>query len=186
MVTKDTNQEKASSGVQNGSLQTNSIEVTKVKKESSIKSNGDSGKISFTKEQLDLFSDEEYDALDNAKFLVAQRILLDFEKSVYLNQAEMFKEEAATLARESEPGDVQFDEESGEGGTATIERERDLALLASHLATVDEINEALEKFDRGTYGICESCKREIPRIRLRALPFARLCVACKSGGLRRY
>ena len=33
-----------------------------------------------------------------------------------------------------------------------------------------------------TYGMCESCGKPIPKARLRALPYARLCVSCKSGG----
>ncbi len=138
-----------------------------------------------TKEEIESLSDDEYEALTEEEFLATQRVLLEAERQVYTSQAEMFKEEAATLARESEPGDVQFDEESGEGGNSTIERERDLALLASHLATVAEIDSALDKIAAGTYGVCENCKGEIPRIRLRALPYARLCVKCKSGGLTR-
>ncbi len=138
-----------------------------------------------TKEEIEFLTDDEYEALSEEEFLAAQRVLLESERQVYTSQAEMFKEEAATLARESEPGDVQFDEESGEGGNSTMERERDLALLASHLATVSEIDSALEKIQAGTYGICENCKAEIPRIRMRALPYARLCVKCKSGGLTR-
>ncbi len=185
MVIKDTKEEKVSGDMQNGSLQNKEKEVAKTKKDSSAKGSSVTAQLELTKEQIDALTDEQYDDLDEPDFLNAQRLLLESERAVYLSQAEMFKEEAATLARESEPGDVQFDEESGEGGTATIERERDLALLASHLATVIEIDEALEKFDNGTYGICESCKTLIPRIRLRALPFARLCVACKSGGLPR-
>ena len=35
------------------------------------------------------------------------------------------------------------------------------------------------------YGACENCGQPIPKARLRALPYARLCVACKSGGLHR-
>lgn len=185
MVTRDTNDKKVSSTIGKGTLTNHEKEVSKTKKDSSLKAGGNAVSTALTKEQVDAFSDEEYDTLEEGVFLLAQRLLLEAEKSVYLSQAEMFKEEAATLARESEPGDVQFDEESGEGGTATIERERDLALLASHLATVVEIDEALEKFDRGNYGICESCRLPIPRIRLRALPFARLCVKCKSGGFAR-
>ena len=143
------------------------------------------GKAGPSKDELEALSDAEYEALSDEDFLAAQRVLLEAEKQVYLTQAEMFKEEAATLARESEPGDIQFDEESGEGGNSTIERERDLALLASHMATVEEIIDALDKIDAGTYGICESCQSEIPRIRLRVLPYAKLCVKCKSGGLTR-
>jgi DnaK suppressor protein len=100
-------------------------------------------------------------------------------------QAEDLKAEADQLAQEAEPGDVQFDDESGEGGTTNIERERDLALSAQARAAVEDIDHALAKIDSGTYGTCERCGQPIPRARLKALPQARLCVACKSGGLSR-
>ena len=64
-----------------------------------------------------------------------------------------------------------------------VERERDLALSAQALAAVEDIDRALAKIDAGTYGICERCGKPIPKERLRALPYAALCVACKSGGL---
>ena len=42
-----------------------------------------------------------------------------------------------------------------------------------------------QRIDDKTYGYCERCFQPIPKPRLRALPYARLCVACKSGGLSR-
>ena len=65
------------------------------------------------------------------------------ERAVYQEQAADLKAEADSLAQEREPGDVQFDEESGEGGTVTVDRERDLALSAQALAAVEEIDDAL-------------------------------------------
>ena len=67
----------------------------------------------------------------------------------------------------------------------TVDRERNLALSAQASAAVEEIDDAFRKIDRKTYGGCERCFQPIPKARLRALPFARLCVACKSGGLSR-
>ena len=119
------------------------------------------------------------------KFLEEQRQLLMEERSIYKGQAVDLRAEADSLALEREPGDVQFDEESGEGGTVTVDRERNLALSAQASAAVEEIDDALRKIDRKTYGGCERCFQPIPKARLRALPFARLCVACKSGGLSR-
>jgi DnaK suppressor protein len=119
------------------------------------------------------------------KFLEEQRALLLEERGIYQGQAEDLQAEADSLAQEREPGDVQFDEESGEGGTVTVDRERDLALSAQASLAVEEIDDALRKIDRKTYGACERCHEAIPKARLRALPFARLCVACKSGGLSR-
>jgi len=117
------------------------------------------------------------------KFLEAQRKALIEERETYTRQAQTLKAEADALAEDMEPGDVQFDEESGEGDTINVERERDLALSAQALAAVEEIDRALAKIDNGTYGICEQCGEHIPKERLRALPYAALCVRCKSAGL---
>jgi DnaK suppressor protein len=119
------------------------------------------------------------------KFLESQRRALEIERSTYMEQAKSLRAEADSLVEEMEPGDIQFDEESGEGGTVTVDRERDLALSAQALAAVEEIDHALAKIDLGTYGICENCGSVIPKNRLEALPYARLCISCKSGGLSR-
>jgi DnaK suppressor protein len=119
------------------------------------------------------------------KFLSEQRAELVAERASYVEAAESLLQEAEMLAEDMEPGDIQFDEESGEGDTLNVERERDLALSAQARAAVDEIDRALAKMDAGTYGICERCGNPIPKARLKALPYASLCVACKSGGLSR-
>ena len=119
------------------------------------------------------------------KFLAEQQALLDAERASYESQAAALKAQADQLAQEMEPGDIQFDDESGEGGTANVDRERDLALSAQARVAVDEIDHALQKIASGTYGVCERCGQAIPKARLKALPYARLCVSCKSGGLSR-
>ena len=121
----------------------------------------------------------------DAKFLDEVKELLLAERAIYQEQATSLRAEADSLALEREPGDVQFDEESGEGGTVTVDRERNLALSGQASMAVEEIDDALARIDDKTYGYCERCFQPIPKPRLRALPFARLCVACKSGGLSR-
>lgn len=117
------------------------------------------------------------------KFLDAQLKALEEERATYVRQAESLQAEADSLTEDREPGDVQFDEESGEGDTLAVERERDLALSAQARAAVEQIDEALAKIKAGTYGQCENCGTTIPEERLEALPYAALCVKCKSGGL---
>jgi RNA polymerase-binding transcription factor len=119
------------------------------------------------------------------KFLDEVKELLIADRAIYQEQATSLRAEADSLALEREPGDVQFDEESGEGGTVTVDRERNLALSGQALLAVEEIDFALERIVDKTYGYCERCFQPIPKPRLRALPYARLCVACKSGGLSR-
>ncbi len=119
------------------------------------------------------------------KFLLEQVEALKEERAVYVHQAAALKAEADSLVFERDPGDVQFDEESGEGDTIAVERERDLTLSAQALAAVEDIDTALEKIKDGVYGWCEQCHSTIPKERLRALPHAALCVQCKSAGFSR-
>jgi len=120
---------------------------------------------------------------DRDLFLAHQRELLFAERNNYTRQADELRAQAEALALEHEPGDVQFDEEGGEGGTANVDRELDLHLSAQAHAAIEEIDAALQKIEDGTYGFCESCGNPVPKARLEALPHARLCVSCKSGGL---
>jgi DnaK suppressor protein len=65
---------------------------------------------------------------------------------------------------------------------ADDERERQFSILLCNrdrekLALIDE---ALERIEEGTYGICEECGSKIPEGRLRVMPFARYCINCQS------
>ena len=88
----------------------------------------------------------------DAKFLEEVRELLQADRAIYQEQATSLRAEADSLALEREPGDVQFDEESGEGGTVTVDRERNLALSGQATLAVEEIDDALARIDDKTYG----------------------------------
>ena len=62
------------------------------------------------------------------------------------------------------------------------ERARELSLLLCDRdrKKIIEIEKALQKIEKGTYGICERCRKKINENRLKVMPFARLCVPCKS------
>lgn len=116
-------------------------------------------------------------------WLASQQAALYESRAERLAEANALKAEADQMALEAEPGDTQFDDESGEGSTAAVDRERDLALSAQARAEVVEIDIALDKIDEGAYGICDRCAKPIPQARLEVIPWAALCVSCKSGGL---
>ena len=82
-------------------------------------------------------------------------------------------------------GDVQFDDESGEGDTMVVERERDLALSAQARQMVADIDIALERMANGTYGYSIISGRPIPKERLKAIPWATVLVEEKVGGIGR-
>ena len=107
------------------------------------------------------------------------------EKDRLRHQAEELTAEAEQLAREREAGDTQFDEESGEGDTVNIERERDLLLSATARQVVEEIDDALDRIKRNKYGVCKPAGRKIALERLEAIPWAQVCVDCKARAERR-
>ena len=117
----------------------------------------------------------------DAKFLDGQRSPARGAGQL-VGQAERFEAEAAPLMEDREPGDVQFDDESGEGDSLVVERERDLALGAQARQTVAEIDAALKRIEDGTYGLSVVSGRPIPKERLRALPWATELVEEKVAG----
>ena|SRR5713101_1705472 len=82
-------------------------------------------------------------------------------------------------------GERVYDDNHGEPETATYDRERVLSLLDNSRDLVEQVDIALEKIDQGTYGICASCGKAIEAARLKALPHATLCIACKRREERR-
>jgi RNA polymerase-binding transcription factor DksA len=119
------------------------------------------------------------------KFLEGQKKALLEERERLLRHSEALKAEADALAADREAGDTQFDDESGEGDTLAVERERDLVLSAQAQQTVVEIDHALAKIEEGTYGICEVSGQPIPKERLKAIPWARERVEFKATGFIR-
>jgi RNA polymerase-binding transcription factor DksA len=120
-----------------------------------------------------------------AKFIEEMKARLQAERAKYLHSAEEYRAEADALIDAREPGDVQFDEEGGEGDTLAVERERDMALSNQARHAVDQIDAALERIAKGTYGLCTSSGQPIPQDRLRAIPWAAERVEYKVGGFGR-
>lgn len=83
-------------------------------------------------------------------------------------------------------GDSKSPTHMAELGTETFEQDFSLGVMERDQDQLEEINSALRRIDEGTYGLCESCLTEgkspaksvIPKTRLKAVPFAKECVAC--------
>lgn len=72
-----------------------------------------------------------------------------------------------------------YDNHPADLGSETFEREKDLALWNNTHELLQRINEALDHMDKGTYGICEDCGKEIDLERLEAIPYTTLCINCQ-------
>lgn len=105
--------------------------------------------------------------------------LLEERKSL-LKQYHDLEEGNLSSSQSDLTGEVGFDEEYADSGTFTFERERDLSLSNNVKDLLKKVEMALQKIEQGTYGICDMCKKDIPEERLKALPYANLCIACKQ------
>lgn len=68
------------------------------------------------------------------------------------------------------------DQHPAELATETIERELDQSVVLHVQAELVEMQNAVQKLNDGTYGLCEACKQPISEARLEALPAARYCI----------
>ena len=64
--------------------------------------------------------------------------------------------------------------------------DKTLTLQATEEGLLDDVRDALERIDDGSYGACSECGEAIPTDRLQAIPFTRWCVECarkvETGG----
>lgn len=60
------------------------------------------------------------------------------------------------------------------------DREINFILTDRDRGKLQAIEDALERIDDGSYGVCESCEAEVAEGRLQAMPFTRLCVQCQA------
>jgi len=102
----------------------------------------------------------------------AKETLLDMKTQVLRGIRDDMKED-----REGEK-----DEGRDTYDVASEERDREINYLLTDRdrGKLQSIDQALERIEEGTYGICENCEGEITSERLKAMPFTRLCVQCQS------
>ncbi|KAB7707847.1 yteA family sporulation protein [Bacillus aerolatus] len=69
-----------------------------------------------------------------------------------------------------------YDNHPADEGTALYEREKDIALNEHEESELERVHKALAAIEKGQYGKCETCGREIPFERLEALPATTFCI----------
>jgi RNA polymerase-binding protein DksA len=105
--------------------------------------------------------------------------LLEERQRVEHALATLRAEHPGSLEDEVDETSPTTDNNLAETATATLGREIDYTLGDNAEQVLSEIDEALQRVEDGTYGICVNCGEEIPRERLEANPWASLCIDCK-------
>lgn len=80
----------------------------------------------------------------------------------------------------ADSGDLRYTTHLADLDSDTMGRELDSYFNARAKKYLKHLNEALERIDKGTYGLCLVCGKEIPKERLESVPHTRYCVPCKE------
>jgi RNA polymerase-binding protein DksA len=103
-------------------------------------------------------------------------------KEEVLDQIKHISEDTLKKSQKDAAGDISgYTYHMADIATDTYDREFSLSLASNERKVVYEIDDAIKKIEEGTYGICEGCKRLIAKTRLKALPYARLCLKCQQA-----
>jgi DnaK suppressor protein len=114
--------------------------------------------------------------LSSAEIKKLKTMLLDKRSEILGNVTSM---ESETLRRErSDLSNLPI--HMADMGSDSYEIENTIGLMSSERKILAEIDEALDRIENGTYGVCEGDDEPIPKPRLYAIPWARYCVRCAT------
>jgi DnaK suppressor protein len=106
-----------------------------------------------------------------------QRELLENERKRLIEEMAQSQTNASTQEERREGSPFGKREEEA---TETLELEKRLTLENRIRQELARVEHALDKIEKGTYGLCDNCGKPIPPGRLEALPQANLCMNCKE------
>ncbi len=114
---------------------------------------------------------------DKEKF----RRLLEKARESLLSEIEHLEGDSLNKSQRDASGDLSgYSFHMADMGTDNFDREFTLDLATSEQKLLYEVDEALRRFKKGPFGLCEQCGKAVNRKRLEAVPYARLCIKCKE------
>ena len=112
-------------------------------------------------------------------FIESQKKMLLAKRQEIMDTLKGRNEQLSNLVEAAEPGD--------EADIASDRIDGNLALKLGDedMRRLEQINSALERITKGTYGVCQNCGDDISEGRLEAMPYAMLCLNCQAAEERR-
>lgn len=109
-----------------------------------------------------------------------KKLILD-KKEEILEGIKHISEDTLKKSQKDAAGDISgYTYHMADVATDTYDREFSLSLASSEREALYELDDALKRIEEGTFGVCEECKSLIAKNRLKAVPYAKLCVKCKE------
>ena len=115
------------------------------------------------------------------KELEYYRELILKTKDKVLDEIKHISDDTLKKSQKDAAGDISgYTYHMADVASDTYDREFSLGLASNEREALYELDDAIKKIDEGTFGICEECKSPIAKTRLKAVPYARLCLKCQE------
>jgi RNA polymerase-binding protein DksA len=118
---------------------------------------------------------------------LAKKELADYKKLLLKKKIEIedsiehASEETIKKSQKDASGDISgYAFHMADVATDTYDREFSLGIVSNERKALYELNNALKRIEDCSFGICEDCKNPIVKTRLKAIPYARLCLKCQE------
>lgn len=107
--------------------------------------------------------------------------LLLGEREKITGEITRLSEDTLSSSQRDSSGDLSaYSMHMADMGTDTFQRDLELGLVSKEQEILYKIDEALQMIEEGIYGKCQECGKPIKESRLKAVPFAKLCVPCQE------
>ncbi|MDD5465880.1 MAG: TraR/DksA family transcriptional regulator [Candidatus Omnitrophica bacterium] len=117
----------------------------------------------------------------------SKKDLKEFKKIVLKKKEEIFEDfkhisdDTLRKSQKEASGDISgYTYHMADVATDNYDREFSLGLASNERKVLYELDDALKRIEDGSFGVCDDCKSQITKIRLKAVPSARLCIKCQQ------
>jgi DnaK suppressor protein len=117
----------------------------------------------------------------NKKELTEYKKLITKRKNEIMDAIERISEDTLKKSQKDASGDISgYTFHMADVATDNYDREFSLGLASNDRQSLYELDDAIKRIEDGTFGACEECKTLLTKARLKALPYARLCLKCQQ------
>ena len=109
------------------------------------------------------------------------RQLLITERAKLAQEIRNIAHDAATSPRDASGDLSAYTVHLADMAADTYDRELSMNIVSSEQEILYQIDDALKRLDDGSYGVCQQCNQPITMSRLKAVPYASLCIKCQRA-----
>ena len=109
------------------------------------------------------------------------RQLLITERAKLADEIKSIAHDASTSPRDASGDLSAYTIHMADMASDTYERELSMNIVTSEQELLYQIDDALKRLDDGTFGLCQQCNQPITMSRLKAVPYASMCIACQRA-----